>query len=163
MPPISLKLVLELASAALLVALGAFLAVWLYANPRIEALHAQIAQIQADDAKATAKFLADAADKEKEYQDAKDAAAAQFAAAQAESQKRAAALSSDGKRLRDTIAAYSAVVNSPMPNNTGQVACADGRTEVLGRLLSESASLLVEGAAIAKSSADQIRALQASP
>jgi hypothetical protein len=160
MPPISLKLVLELASAALLMALGAFLAVWLYANPRIHGLQVQIAQIQAEDAKATASFLAAAQAKEKELQDAKDAAEAQFAAAQAENEKRAAALLARNGSLQRIIASYSANHDGTVPRASDAACPVDDRPAVLGPLLSECLSVASESASGADALADQVRGLQ---
>ena len=160
MPPISLKLILEIVSALCLMAFGAALAVWIYANPRIDGLQATIAKMEAADAKATAKFLADAAIKEKEYQDAKDAAAAQFAAAQAESQKRAAALLARNGSLQRVIADYSANHSSTVPRAPDAACPADDRPATLGGLLSQCLSVASDRANDAETLADQVRGLQ---
>ena len=160
MPPISLKVILEIVSALCLMALGAALCFWIYATPRIDNLKTEIAQLKANSETVKAQFEADARAKEKEYQDAKDAAAAQFAASQAESEKRAAALLARNSSLQRVIADYSANHGSTVPRASDAACPADDRPATLGSLLSQCLSVASDRANDAETLADQVRGLQ---
>ena len=151
---------LKLAIGAGLMAAGAALCYWMYASPRIDSLKSQIAQIQTADALRTAQFFKEAKDREDALIASRDAIAAQYAANQAKSVADIARLNALAGGLRGTIACYASGNCGGLPKVPDSTQCIDARTEILAGLLSESVELVAEGAANARTAADQIAALQ---
>ena len=151
---------LKIGAGVVLMALGAAICVWTYANPRIDSLEAQIAQIKAADMKASNDFLMAVQVKQAQIQAKADKAEADYAALQATTNKRIAVISADNVGLRKSIAAYASSSAFKLPATGQAIPGIDGRSETLGLLLSDCLDLSAARAADAEQLANQVRGLQ---
>jgi len=151
----------KIAAGMVLMALGAAIAIWGYANPRIDGLQAQMAQNEAKNAEATAAFLKDSQARQKELQDAADKAAADYAAQRKSTDALLASMRADNVSLRSNIASYTASVAFKLPAASQTVAGANESATAAWGLLSTCLEVASTSAGQSEQLADQVRALQA--
>lgn len=147
--------------AVLAFAAGIAISIYVYANPRIHALEAQIDRIKADDAKATAQFMLEAQRKQREMDDAIAAAQQRFEQTQADNLKRTGDLRSRVGVLNAAIDAFASRNDCQLSATAAVAGGVEGRSQVLGSLLDECTNLLGEGAGDSLTAAALIRRLQA--
>lgn len=151
---------LKIGAGVVLMALGAAICVWTYANPRIDSLEAQIASIRAADAKAANDFLMAATVKQAQIQAQADKAEADYVALQASTAKRIAGVNSDNVRLRNAIASYTSGYYLKLPSAGQTTGQPDGLAVILGQLLGSCLEVAATSAGQAETLADQVRGLQ---
>jgi hypothetical protein len=154
-------LYLKIAAGAAAMALGAAICYGGYARPAINAKDAQIAQMVANDAKATSDFQAAARAQEQANAAAVAKVEADYQAAQSQRDRIIAVMQHTGDGLRNQLSAYAHCNSGGLSQTDPGPIGTDDRAAVLGGLLGEATSLLVEGAGYGSHDAGQLGALQA--
>ena len=148
--------------AALLaaMALGAAIAVWGYATPRIDALKAQMAANEAKNSEATAAFLKDSQARQKEIQDAADKAAADYEAQRQSTDRMLVAARADNVSLRRNIASYTSSLAFKLPATSQTLSAANGSAIAGWKLLETCLDVANTSSGQAEQLAGQVRGLQ---
>jgi len=150
---------LTLLKYGIVATVGAMLMLFVYATPLIDGLEKQIAQIKEADAEATATLLAQAAAKQREFDDERIRITTQYQAERQAADKRAADLSSRVVLLNSAIDAFAKSGSVGVP----QAGSGPGDNEVsysLAGMVKRCNVLLQRGQQLGDGAAIQIRALE---